>query len=303
MIDILLATYNADKYITQQIDSILAQTYKDFKIIISDDGSKDNTISIIHEYISKLPDKITLLPFTKNLGVKENFNYLLKNSNNEYIAFSDHDDIWLENKLEVSIEKLKILENNSPALVYTDKSLVDENIHLISLSSNKSENLKAENFNLNKLLVQNTASGCTIMINKKLKNIIGSIPEEAVMHDHYIMLIASIFGKIEYIDKPLILYRQHDDNIVGGKKYNLTYIIKKLLNGRKALSDKFQEYINQSKKIEEIYNDKIDSSTLDTIKKFNTLDNASFIQFRYILIKNNFLKTGLMRKLGMLILL
>ena len=141
------------------------------------------------------------------------------------------------------------------------------------------------------------------MINKKLKDLVGNIPEEAIMHDHYIMLIASIFGKIEYIDKPLILYRQHDDNVIGGKKYNLSYIFNKLLNGRKALSDKFYEHINQSKKIEEIYSDKIDSSKLDILKKFNSLDNVGFFQFRYILIKNNFLKTGLMRKIGMLILL
>ncbi len=303
MIDILLATYNAEKYITQQIDSILSQTYKNFKIIVSDDGSTDRTVSIINEYVSTYPDKITLLPFIKNLGVKENFNYLLQSANSDYIAFSDHDDIWLENKLEISIKKLKEIENNLPTLIYSDKSLVDENIHLISLSSNKAENLQAENFILNKLLVQNTASGCTIMINKKLKDLVGNIPDEAIMHDHYIMLIASIFGKIEYIDKPLILYRQHDDNVIGGAKYNLVYIIRKLLNGRKTLADKFQEYINQSKKIEEIYSDKIDSSTLDIIKKFNKLDNASFFQFRYILIKHNFLKTGLMRKLGMLILL
>ncbi len=303
MIDILLATYNADKYITQQIDSILAQTYRDFKIIISDDGSTDNTLSIINEYVAKYPDKITILPFNKNLGVKENFNYLLQNSKSDYISFSDHDDIWLENKLETSIEQLKKLENNSPALIYSDKSLVDKDINLISLSSNKIENLKAENFKLNKLLVQNTASGCTIMINKKLKDIIGNIPTEAVMHDHYIMLIASIFGKIEYIDKPLILYRQHGDNVIGGQKYNLAYLIKKLLNGRKVLSDKFQEYVNQSKKIKEIYRDKIDSPKLEIIENFNSLDNVGYFKFRYILIKYNFFKAGLIRKIGMITLL
>ena len=303
MIDILLATYNADKYIAQQIDSILTQTYEDFKIIISDDGSKDNTISIINKYISKHSDKITLLPFTKNLGVKENFNYLLKNSNSEYIAFSDHDDIWIENKLEVSIKKLKQIENNSPALIYSDKSLVDEKIHLISLSSNKTENLKADNFKLNKLLVQNTASGCTIMINKKLKDIIGDIPDEAIMHDHYIMLIASIFGKIEYIDKPLILYRQHENNVIGGKKYNLTYAFNKLFEGRKKIVKRFKQNIYQSKKIEELYGDQIDSAKLEIIKKFNLLDNVGYFKFRYILIKYNFFKAGLLRNIGMLILL
>ena len=113
---ILMATYNGEEFIREQINSILNQTYKNWKLIIHDDGSTDNTVDIIKEYTKKYPNKIILIEDNiKCNGAKENFSHLIKiaykNFNFDYILFSDQDDIWLPNKIEVSLSKIQEMEN------------------------------------------------------------------------------------------------------------------------------------------------------------------------------------------------
>ena len=111
MIDILMATYNGERYISEQIESILNQTYKNWKLYIRDDGSKDNTISIIRDFEKQYPNKIILVKDKKNgLGAKCNFAELMKYSKQEYCMFSDQDDIWIDNKIEKTLEKMKQAE-------------------------------------------------------------------------------------------------------------------------------------------------------------------------------------------------
>ena len=130
-VDILLATYNGERFLQQQINSIFEQTHTNFFIYIRDDGSKDNTVSIIKEYVQKYPDKIAIIEDNfGNLGVTQNFNELMKYSTANYIAFSDQDDIWLPQKIEKSFNFLKEIEekhNNLPAFVYSDMKIIDEN--------------------------------------------------------------------------------------------------------------------------------------------------------------------------------
>ena len=125
-IDILLATYNGEEYLEAQLDSILNQTYSDFRLLISDDCSSDNTQKILKEY-EKKDNRIQLFFQEKNLGVMKNFEFLLKNVKNDYYMFSDQDDIWKQEKIEKSLKKL--LETNSD-LVYTDLEVVDENLNV-----------------------------------------------------------------------------------------------------------------------------------------------------------------------------
>lgn len=111
MVDILMATYNGEKYISEQLESIIGQDFKDWKLFIRDDGSKDNTIHIIDNYMKKFPDKIELIDnYNRNLGVKLNFGELMKRSKNQYCMFSDQDDVWLPNKISITLNKMKELE-------------------------------------------------------------------------------------------------------------------------------------------------------------------------------------------------
>ena len=126
-IDILLATYNGEKFVKEQIESILNQTYENFNLIISDDASTDNTLNILEEY-EKKDTRIKVFKKEKNKGLIDNFEFLLKNVTSDYFMFSDQDDIWKKDKIEKSINKLK---EESLGLVYTDLEIVDEKLNVI----------------------------------------------------------------------------------------------------------------------------------------------------------------------------
>lgn len=304
MIDILLATYNSATYLPEQIDSIIDQTYKDWRLIIRDDGSKDDSIKIINEYIKNHPDKIRLLSDRNNLGVKGNFNKLLSSSGADYIMFSDHDDIWLKDKITDSYELMKEYEKkygkNTPLLIFTDKSVTDSNMNMVYPSHSRSEKFDTKRLVLNRILVQNVASGCTMMINKALKEIIGDIPPEAIMHDYWLMIAAAAFGHIAYLDKPTMLYRQHGANECGAVAYNFSYIFDKIKKGRKNARARFDKNIVQGVKFLDYYKDTLSVDKKAILEEFAKLAGADAIKFRLILIKNGFLKSGIIRKIGML---
>lgn len=307
MIDILMATYNSEKFINAQIDSIINQTHADWKLIIRDDGSSDTTTKIIQQYEQKYPDKIKLHQAEKNCGAKENFNQLLKLSNSEYTMFCDHDDFWLPNKIELTFNKMKEIEKNVmnklPILVFTDKSIADEKLNIINLSSVKAEKFNAKTIKLNGLLVQNIASGCTIMINKKLLEICGEIPKNAIMHDHYCMLIASIFGIIGYVDTPTMLYRQHLANEIGATPCGYSYFFKKIAEKPSKIKERFKKNVTQAKSILDKYDNIIPIDKKYLLEEFIKLGNANRLEFIKIIVKNKFYKNGFIRKIGMVALL
>lgn len=218
-IDILLATYNGEEYLEAQLDSILNQTYSDFRLLISDDCSSDNTQKILKEY-EKKDNRIQLFFQEKNLGVMKNFEFLLKNVKNDYYMFSDQDDIWKQEKIEKSLKKL--LETNSD-LVYTDLEVVDENLNVTYPSYWKLKGIynKIKKYNnFESLYLNNFITGCTMISKSKLIKDVLPLPNTSkyVLHDYWIPLIISQKGKIAYIEEPLIKYRQHKNNKIGSKK-------------------------------------------------------------------------------------
>lgn len=224
MIDILLATYNGEKYLNQQIDSIITQTYKDWQLLIRDDLSTDNTVNIIKNYICKYPDKIRLIEDNKgHLGLAQNFGALLELALSEYIMFCDQDDIWLPNKIELTLNTMKAAGQtwpNTPLLVHTDLKVVDETLMPIAESFWKLHRISPESdCQLKKIIYRNIVTGCTVMINKKAKEISMPFPPEAGIHDWWITLNVAKHGKIIYVPDKTILYRQHSKNIIGAKKY------------------------------------------------------------------------------------
>ena len=247
-IDILLATYNGQAYLREQIDSVLAQSNQDWQLLIRDDASDDDTLNIIKDYVTKHSDRIVLIEDDScHLGASLNFQRLLENSLAEYIMFCDQDDVWLPNKIEATLNLMKATEKehpNKPILVHTDLKVVNSKLKTIAKSTWRYQRSFPETGNdFNKVILQNVATGCTIMINKKAKAVSLPIPKEAVMHDWWIVINVAKHGKVVYVPDQLVLYRQHSNNAVGAKKVpriNTSGFFKNLFSLKKRIMNHYR---------------------------------------------------------------
>lgn len=214
---VLMSTYNGEKYIEEQLNSLLSQTYKEIDILIRDDGSVDRTVDIIGNYINRNKDRIALIK-GENIGVVNSFFTLIDwaKSTYSYFAFCDQDDYWEKNKIEEAIKKINKLNKNFPTMYCSNKKIVDSSLNIIK----KQKNIKIEP-SFNNAIVENIATGCTILINKNLLEIlkIKKNTEKIIMHDWWIYLVATAFGKVIFDNNAYILYRQHANNVVGSSTF------------------------------------------------------------------------------------
>lgn len=240
MVTVLLATYNGEKYLEEQLNSLIEQTYTDFRIVIRDDGSSDNTNEIISRYSSVFPDKIIVCPCTEpTRSAAGNFFKLIEMYDDNYIMLCDQDDRWLPDKIEKTLSAMQAAEEkygaDTPILVHTDLFVADEKLRVTANSFIKYQGLSSDNTSLNRLLMQNSVTGCTTMFNRALKEKLFILPKVTAMHDWWLALIASAFGEIEFLNEPTILYRQHGNNEVGAKDYrSVSFLMGKLKNLKKA---------------------------------------------------------------------
>lgn len=213
-IDILLATYNGEKYLAQQIYSLLAQTHQDWNLYVVDDGSTDNTLDIIKSIMSD-DDRLHIIDFEKPVrSAAKNFWRLLPYSKADFAIFCDQDDIWLDHKLSELLTVAKNSFNNArPCLVYCDTYIYDEKLKKIT-----ADTLYPITFNSFEDLIFHNGGyqGSSILFNKALRDkALTYYPKAMYIHDEIITLIAHCFGEVFYLDKPLMLYRIHENNVIG----------------------------------------------------------------------------------------
>ena len=215
MVDILVTTYNTnEKYLRRQIETILNQTYTDIQVHISDDKSpNENVAKILQEYAQK-DNRIKLYIQPENLGYNKNFEFLLKQSTAEYIMFSDHDDIWYEDKVEKSLEKIK---KENVDMVYCNCRLVDENEAVLQENYFKYKNVPLIE-KWSKLCISRCVGiGCSQIITKEVKEKMLPFKEEVIAHDWLAAFVSSEGKGIKYIEEPLFDYRLHTTNVFGGR--------------------------------------------------------------------------------------
>jgi len=297
-IEILLATYNGERHLPSLLDSLLDQDYKDILITISDDGSSDNTKKIIKSYIDKYPGILRDIPDIKNRGSAQNFSYLLKNSKCEFMFFADQDDIWEKDKITLFVRRYRQLKKrvpaNTPILLFSDMTLIDEDDNHLSDSYYDFCKKKPKKKRLKDLLIQNNMLGCTQGFNKTLAKLTSPIPENVVMHDWWIALVASAFGKISYIDKKTIKYRQHMQNSIGARRPGL-YNYKQML----PWSDKtsYIHHVNcifeQVENLKKIYKYRLDPQKQLTIDNFLSIRNKNLFERAWIMSQNRFLRNNI----------
>lgn len=211
MISIAMATYNGEKYISQQLDSILRQTVADFELVICDDVSLDATFDILKLYKEK-DSRIKIFRNEKNLGFKKNFEKAISLCTGEYIALSDQDDIWTENHLEILLNAMNDNVLACSNVEFIDSSGVRLHIRLKAKDYWVSPNSEKQFL---QLLHNNYVQGCTAIFRSEILQRILPIPESAEYHDYWIAFMASLVGHIAYIPASLVLYRRHEETITG----------------------------------------------------------------------------------------
>ncbi|HFI0402888.1 TPA: glycosyltransferase family 2 protein [Streptococcus suis] len=215
-VNILMSTYNGQQFLAEQIRSIQDQTYTDWTLLVRDDGSSDKTREILQDFASQ-DSRIRLIDVeeTKNLGVIKSFHRLVHYEQADYYFFSDQDDVWLPDKLVVSLQEAQSYQTDQPLMVYMDLTVVDQDLQVMTESMIRSQSHHA-NTQLVQELTENTVTGGVSMINHSLASL-WTKTEDIIMHDWYLALLASAFGKLVFIDKAGELYRQHADNVLGAR--------------------------------------------------------------------------------------
>lgn len=211
MISVCLATYNGQKYLQEQLDSILLQLNQDDELIISDDGSTDNTISILDSY----NDSRIKIHKNNFKNVVKNFEFVISKSKGDYIFLSDQDDVWEPNKINEYVSVFS--RNDKVTLILSDLQLIDNDGNKIAKEFYES---KFSNKLLNNIF-QNNFIGCSIAFRREFNKIILPFPSKLPMHDWWIGTCAIIFGKVHFIDKKLIKYRRHENNFTKDGGANL----------------------------------------------------------------------------------
>ena len=300
MVTVLLAVYNGEKYLREQIESVLNQTVTDIKILIRDDGSVDASCELIDEYCSKYPQKIFKIDGLPTGSAKQNFAELLKQCDSDYIMFCDQDDVWLPNKVEKTLEAIKANDNGgkTPVLIHTDLKVVDNNLNIISPSFFEFQRLYQDNITLSKLLVQNYVTGCTVMINRALAQICGEVPKECIMHDWWLALVAQLFGKIICLKQPTMLYRQHSDNQVGAKASYGIALIKRKLKTINQVKNNYNATYLQADLLLKHYADSINEEQLKILQIYKKMCGMSKLNKIKTMQKYGFKKCTLLRVVG-----
>lgn len=251
--DVILATYNGEKYVVEQLDSIINQTVKPANIYIRDDGSQDKTVEIIKNYIlnaeTNEPEiNIEFKDDGLNVGYIKNFEKLVGFAVSEFVFFSDQDDIWIVNKAECLLNKLK---DDSVSVVFSDAYLVNNNKEILGTLWGYVNYLPATNsITIDKILINNVVTGATLACRRSF--LINLLPFPALVpHDHWISSNAVIKNCLNFCEEKLILYRQHENNQIGASKTSIKAKVKGVFN-RAKMNKRISYYIQIHELIENL---------------------------------------------------
>lgn len=313
-IDILLATCNGAPYLPEQLDSLLAQTCRSWRLLVRDDGSSDGTLEILENYRSRHPDVIMIIPSEgQNLGACGNFSWLLEQADAPYIMFCDQDDVWLPDKIEITLAAMRELERQhgaeTPQLVHTDLMVVDERLNRLGDSLWLFQCTEPQRLTkLNRLLMQNFATGCTVMINRALRDLAVPVPAEALMYDWWLALVATAFGRVAAVESPTVLYRQHGRNDTGAARWSFLanvrfFFIRERRQAAIALLDAaLASQEGQATAFVDRYEERLPSAEREMLHAFCSLRRRNFIMRRYLTLRYGFFYSNAPRNLGLLLL-
>ena len=300
---ILMATFNGERYVAEQIESILCQTNRDWELFIHDDGSSDRTLEIIGRYAGRCPQSIHVVDGPPTGGARNNFFCLMENVRAPYVMFCDQDDVWLPEKLEKLLARMeeteRAQERRVPVLVFSDAKVVDEKLDTIADRLSVYQKLNPNRTALQDLLLQNVATGCAMMLNGAcLEKMLVPLDTDAViMHDWWCALTASCFGSISYVDEPLVLYRQHEGNTIGARRAgSVGYAVDRVRRGKdiRASLDKTRVQAGEFYRAYSLGEDSLPA-------RYSKLGEKNKAQRLLFYCRNKMRKSGFARNLGLML--
>ncbi len=265
-VEILVSTYNGEKYLVQQLDSLLAQSYRDIAIKVRDDGSSDSTKQVLRQY-EKDHSCLEVIQ-GDNVGVIGSFFDLLYciSDDSEFVAFCDQDDVWHRDKIAAAVSKLISLESHKPSMYCCRTRLVNNDLEVIGYGGIPKRALALEN-----ALIQNVATGCTIVLNRRAADLLRAKRPNLrciLMHDFWFYLVLSSLGRVYFDENAYIDYRQHDGNVIGAKQ-GLGFLHERFKRffkgGTSKLPDQCREFLR-------VYSDELSDEKKRVIQAF--LDSA-----------------------------
>ncbi len=281
MIDILLATYNGERYIEQQILSLLAQTERSWTCYIHDDGSTDNTVEIIKKW-ANIDKRIVLIEdgvSLKNAG--KNFLHLLKYSKSDFVCFCDQDDVWLDNKLQKLVTAIEQKDNSVAQVVFC-------NAHCWNCSDNSISGNATLAFptDVESLLFLNCGiQGASAIFNKKMRDSILVPLEHCSMHDWYLTMVGCTFGQVDYIHENLMLYRQHSAQVTGLTDRSMVVKYQQALKRKNPIVKK--NCLDSLKSFYSVWESSLNELDKKNIVQFIQLENKNFFYRLIVLLKGN----------------
>ena len=303
-VEIVMATYNGEKYIKEQLDSLLSQSYPDLLVDVCDDGSTDDTVSIVKEY-EKKDRRVRLFENKTNQGYIRNFMSGIVRCDSPYIMLCDQDDIWNRDKVELTLEKMKQMERENPekpVLVFTDAMNFDSSTGKKLGRFHEMSHLNVKKVDTAHLFMENKCIGCTIMMNRVILPYLRELPEEIRVHDWWLALICSHFGKVVYVDKMTLHYRQHSDNMIGTSSF-FQYVAKRIRH-IKEQKEALRATFAQGTAFYRMFGGQItDPERKKCAYEFAKMSENNAVKRRFLALRYGFLKSGLVRNLALMFLI
>lgn len=309
-VDVIMATYNGQTYVREQIDSILKNQGNKVVLHIFDDGSSDDTMNILREYQNLNPNQVEVYQNERNLGLTLNFltgiqQVMEMHQEATYFMCCDQDDVWASDKIEKTLKRMLQMERRygeeRPGLVFTDATITDEKLQLIEESFYKSQRYRVNKTEFSHLLMENLVIGCTTMINRAYEPFLNKLPAQARYHDWWLSLIAAAFGNISFLPRPTLNYRQHSGNVVGGARFG-DYIANRVKNLRNQKAS-LEKNLVQAKEFYQIFEDSLSKNKINILQEFIQMFSSNWFKKRYMMLRYGFMKSGIARNLGLFLIL
>jgi glycosyltransferase involved in cell wall biosynthesis len=316
IIHILLAVYNGTAYLPRFLASLEVQSRQDFIIIARDDGSRDGSLALLRAWSERFPGRMHVIEDGERSGsAQANFGRLLKASAADYCLFADQDDLWHPEKVAATIAALEQAESvysrETPLLAFCDLRVVNAEGTAISPSFRAYQGMDAvRGTAFHRLLLDNVITGCAMGVNASLRRLAGTPPDQAIMHDWWLALIAAAMGRIIAMPETLIDYRQHQSNAVGAVRWSARRALlskwrqaRAKGQGLRANQDAYaiwmQRLYDQAHAFSDRYERDLPADARAKLAAFLRLPEQGSLARRISLLRHGFRRHGLLRTLAL----